>query len=118
MAKISERHIKAWEKFNNELVAFTKTFGDEFAYLYEDAYTMRIVKDFKMTKSGILTWQEQEYASTKVTKEREQMWDEEDAKEWLKFWRACFRRAKRYNEMPLEVLEAIQEGEIEDTEEN
>jgi hypothetical protein len=29
MAKISERHIKAWEKFNNELVAFTKTFGEQ-----------------------------------------------------------------------------------------
>jgi hypothetical protein len=95
-----------------------KDYGEELAWLYEDAYTTRRVKDFKMTKTGILTWYEQDFWNADVRKNREVMLDEDDAKEWLKFWRACFRRAKRYNEMPLEVLEAIQEGEIEDIEEN
>lgn len=121
MAKISERHIKAWSKFNEELDAYRADYNDEYAYLYEDAYTIRQVKDFKMTKTGILTWTElwSTYNwknPTEVRKEREVMMDEDDAKDWLKFWRSCFRRAKRYNEMNPEVLDAIQDGEREDIE--
>ena len=73
-----------------------------------------------MTKNGVLTWDEEELEPIKgewayvVRKNREQMWDEDDAKEWLKFWRACLRRAKRYDSMPIEVLEAIQDGERDD----
>ena len=120
MAKITERHIKAWEKFNEELNAYRADYGDEYAYLYEDAYTTRQVKDFKMSKTGVLTWKESEMTYTRHGVEyversnREQMWDEEDAKDWLKFWRSCLRRAKKYNSMPTEVLDAIQEGERED----
>ena len=120
MTKITDRQIKAWEKFNAEIDAYRKAYGDEFAWLYEDACTTRRVRDFNMSRSGVLTWVEEEMERvggcwTYVPKpNREQMWDEEDAREWLKFWRSCFRRAKGYNEMPTEVLDAIQEGERED----
>ena len=113
---ISARHIKAWEKFNEELETYRKDFGEEYAYLYEDAYTSRLVKDFKMTETGILTWQEQDAISFKVTNEKEQMLDEDDAREWLKFWRANFRRAKRYNALDAETLDKIQDGEMKDME--
>jgi ABC-type Fe3+ transport system substrate-binding protein len=63
-----------------------------------------------MTADGILTWVEE------GTQEREQMYDEEDAREWLKFWRANLRRAKRYWEMDTDTLDKIQDGELEDTE--
>lgn len=122
MAKITDRHIKAWEKFNAELDAYKTAMENEFAYLYEDAYTSRLVRDFKMHKNGVLTWVEEEGEIVKgqwtyvARKNREQMLDEEDAKEWLKFWRACFRRAKKYDSLPTEVLDAIQEGERDDIE--
>ena len=118
MEKISARHIKAWERFNEEVDAMRKDYGEELAWLYEDANTTRRVKDFKMTKTGILTWYEQDFWNTDVRKNREVMLDEDDAKEWLKFWKACLRRAKRYNEMPVEALDAIQDGEREDIEED
>lgn len=124
--KISDRHIKAWEKFNAELDAYRTDYGDEFAWLYEDACTERKVKDFKMHKNGVLTWTEEEHELVKgefgwtwsyvPRKNREVMMDEYEAKDYLKFWRACFRRAKKYNAMPIETLEAIQEGDREDIE--
>lgn len=117
MDKITARHIKAWERFNEEIESYRKEYGEELAYLYEDAYTSRRVKGFKMTKTGILTWYEQDTILSGVRKEREVMLDEDDAKDWLKFWKACLRRAKRYNAMPIEVLDAIQDGEREDIEE-
>ena len=45
------------------------------------------------------------------------MMDDDDAKEWLSFWRANLRRAKRYWTTDAETLDKIQDGEIEDTEE-
>lgn len=124
MAKITDRHIKAWEKFNEEVDAFRTKYdeNEKFAWLYEDAYTTRRVRDFKMHKNGVLTWVEEEMKVVKglytfvACKNREQMLDEEDAKEWLKYWRACFRRAKKYDSLPTEVLDAIQEGERDDIE--
>lgn len=107
---ISARHIKAWEKFNEDLNAFRTETEEDSAYLYEDAYTTREVKEFKMTKSGILTWIEE------GKEEREQMMDEDDAREWLSFWRANLRRAKRYWAMDSEILDNIQDGLIEDEE--
>lgn len=118
MARISERHIKAWQRFNDELEAFKADTGMEgYVTLYEDAYTTREVKDFKMTKTGILTWWEAETYKETERQEREQMMDEDDAREWLKHWRAAFRRAKRYWVMDTETLDKIQDGELEDTEE-
>ena len=37
MAKITDRHIKSWEKFNAELDAYKTAMGDEFVFLYEDS---------------------------------------------------------------------------------
>lgn len=124
MAKITDKHIKAWEKFNEEVDAFRTKYNESgtFAWLYEDACTTRRVRDFKMYKNGVLTWVEEEMETVKgqwtyvARKNREQMWDEDDVKEWLKYWRACLRRAKKYYSMPTEVLDAIQEGERDDIE--
>lgn len=122
MAKITERHIKAWEKFNDELEAYRNDHSDDFAHLYEDAYTTRDVRNFKMTKTGILTWEEnwQTFKGWSVVyelrKEREVMMDEDDAREWLKWWRACLRKAKKYDAMDIERLDAIQDGRAEDIE--
>lgn len=114
MTKISQRHIKAWQKFNSDLDAFIlESEGNSItaeATLYEDAYTSRSVRDFVMTPSGQLSWIEEGKLNV------EKMYDEDDAREWLSFWRANLRRAKRYWSMDSERLDAIQDGEIEDEE--
>lgn len=113
---LSQRTLNSWEKFNAELDAFRKETEEDFATLYEDAYTTRHVKDFRITKRGILTWWEKETWTSKECKERETILDDDDAKDWLSFWKANLRRAKRYWAMEVEKLDAIQDGTIEDIE--
>lgn len=115
--KLSTRQLNAWQKFNEELNAFRSETGQDFVSLYEDAFTTREVKDFQMTETGILTWWESETYRDRVTQEREQMVDEDDSREWLKFWRANLRRAKKYWSMDSDRLDKIHDGLIEDEEE-
>ena len=115
MIKISKRHIIAWYRFDDELTAFaeeTEGSTSAEATLYEDAFTERHVADFYMSEKGVLTWYED------GKRNEEQMYDEDDAREWLKFWKACLRRAKRYWAMDSEKLEAIQDALEEDNEED
>ena len=120
MAKISSRQVKAWERFGSDLKAFSvESEGSEDApvTLYEDAFTTRVVKDFEMTETGVLTWQEYEAYKGTTTQEREQMVDDDDSREWLKFWKANLRRAKRYWSMDAVELDRIHDGEQEDIDE-
>lgn len=113
------RHIKNWEMFNIDLNNFREETGDDFAILYEDANNTREVKDFSMSEELVLTWTEYEmnfWGQSKVVQVEEDMRDLDDAREWLKFWKANLRRAKRYWSMDSEKLDAIQDGEIEDEE--
>lgn len=111
---ISDRLVKAFEKFNVDLQKFGNETDEVFVTLYEDAFTTRRVANFKLYKNGKLTWVEADNGISH--QETEQTTDEEDAREWLKFWRANLRRAKRYWVMDTETLDKIQDGEIEDTE--
>lgn len=113
------RHIRNWEMFNIDLNNFREETGDDFAILYEDANNTREVKDFSMSEELVLTWTEYEmnfWGQSKVVQVEEDMRDLDDAREWLKFWKANLRRAKRYWSMDSEKLDAIQDGEIEDEE--
>lgn len=114
----TERLIKAFEKFNEELKAFGKETGEELVTLYEDAHTTRMVKDFKLYKSGKLTWIEYDSWELEPVKESYLHFDEDDIRDSLKFWRAALKRAKRYWAMDTEKLDKIQDGEIEDTEDD
>ena len=109
--KVSDKMVKAFERFNADLKAFGEETGETFVTLYEDAFTTRRVANFRLQKNGKLTWVED------GVKESEQMFDDDEAKEYLSFWRANLRRAKRYWSMNTETLDKIQEGEIEDKEE-
>lgn len=114
MALISKRHIISWYRFDDALDAFAEeteeTFGE--VTLYEDAFTTRHVRHFNMTEDGVLTWTEDGQFC------QETMYDEDDAREWLKFWKSCLRRAKRYWSMDTDKLDRIQNGEIEDEDED
>ena len=106
--RISDRMVKAFERFNADLKAFGEETGETFVTLYEDAFTTRRVANFRLYKNGNLKWIEIETGQLS-REEVEVMMDDDDAKEWLSFW-----RAKRYWATDAETLDKIQEGEIED----
>ena len=120
--KTTDRLIKAFEKFNEDLKTFGEQTGEVFVTLYEDANTTRRVANFKLYKNGKLKWVEMEdvYQDRKIISRAMQEeyvhTDDNDIKDSLDFWRANLRRAKRYWAMDVEILDAIQEGEIEDIE--
>ena len=120
--KTTDRLIKAFEKFNEDLKTFGEQTGEVFVTLYEDANTTRRVANFKLYKNGKLKWVEMEdvYQDRKIISRAMQEeyvhTDDNDIKDSLDFWRASLRRAKRYWAMDVEILDAIQEGEIEDIE--
>lgn len=114
--RISDRMVKAFERFNADLKAFGEETGEILVTLYEDAFTTRRVANFRLYKNGNLKWIEIEIETGQLSREEvEVMMDDDEAKEWLSFWRANLRRAKRYWATDAESLDKIQEGEIEDT---
>ena len=112
--RISDRMVKAFERFNADLKAFGEETGETFVTLYEDAFTTRMVANFRLYKNGNLKWIEIETGQLS-REEVEVMMDDDEAKDWLSFWRANLRRAKRYWATDAETLDKIQDGEIEDT---
>ena len=116
MTKIHNKHVKAWEKFNQKLNAFREETGDDFAILYEDANTTREVKDFKLLEDNTLIWEERDGNSPR-TRNFEVFEDlENDSKDWLSFWKGCLRKAKRYWSMDAVELDRLQDGETNDEE--
>ena len=116
MAQIcSKKMVRAFDRFNADLQRFIDETSDltGVAPLYEDPYTMREVKHFRLSLDGKLTWIEDD------RQEVEQMFDDDEARDFLSFWRACLRRAKRYWSMDAETLDKIQDPDsgIEDEEE-
>lgn len=112
--RISDRMVKAFERFNADLKAFGEETGETFVSLYEDAFTTRRVANFRLYKNGNLKWIEIETGQLS-REEVEPLFDDDDAKDWLSFWRANLWRAKRYWATDAETLDKIQDGEIEDT---
>ena len=119
--KTTDRLIKAFEKFNEDLKTFGEQTGEVFVTLYEDANTTRRVANFKLYKNGKLKWVEIEdvYQDRQIIgiamQEEYVHTDDDDIKDTLKFWRANLRRAKRYWAMDAETLDKIQDGQVEDT---
>ena len=52
--RISDRVVKAFERFNADLKAFGEETGETFVTLYEDAFTTRRVANFRLYKNGNL----------------------------------------------------------------
>jgi len=119
---IKKSHLKMVEKFSAELEAFRKETDEEAATLYEDAYTSFTLSNISV-QNGTLVYDydgatECERIVFQDADTGEYYEDDLDGiAEWIKFWRACLRRAKRYWEMNPDKLDAIQDGYIEDNEE-
>ena len=118
---IKKSHLKMVEKFSAELEAFRKETDEEAATLYEDAFTSFTLSNISV-QNGTLVYDydgatECERIVFQDADTGEYYEDDLDGiAEWIKFWRACLRRAKRYWEMNPDKLDAIQDGEIEDDE--
>ena len=120
---IKKSHIRALEKFKAELQAFSEETGEYPVTLYEDAYTSFKLYDIKL-ENGILDYGYNEGRSCDRIVRRDEdtrkYYEDEGSEgimEYIKFWRKCLRRAKRYWAMDSEKLDAIQDGEIEDDDE-
>ncbi len=118
---IKKSHLKMVEKFNADLEAFRKETEEKAATLYEDADTSFTLANVRV-ENGCLLYEydgREESESMLVYDDDEQDFFEEDIDgiaEWVKFWRKCLNRAKRYWSMDTETLDKIQNGEIEDKE--
>lgn len=117
---IKKKHLEALEKFKDELEAFRKETGEEVAVLYEDAYTSFKLGDIKV-ENGILSYRYddgRDYERIVLRDPDTRKYYEVDVMDgimdFVKFWRKCLRRAKRYWAMDTEKLDKIQDGQIDD----
>lgn len=118
---IKKSHIKAVEKFAAELEAWRKETQEEVATLYEDAFTSFTLADISVKQGGLFYTYDGEVQFDNCVEQDEETGDYYEVEfdgimDSVKFWRACLRRAKRYWSMDTEKLDAIQDGEIEDQE--
>lgn len=120
---IRKSHIKAVEKFAAELKEWCKETGEEVATLYEDAFISFTLSSPRVEDGKLCYTQDgEEYKENMLRwdEETKEYWEEDcidSIMEYVKFWKACLRRAKRYWSMDVEKLDAIQDGTIEDDEE-
>lgn len=117
---IKKSHLRMVEKFKEDLEIFRQQTGDKIAELYEDAYTSFKLGDIKV-ENGILSYQYDDgrdfdriVLQDPDTKEYYEDESLDSLPEIIKFWRKCLRRAKRYWSMDPDRLDKIQDGEIED----
>lgn len=116
--KTTDRLIKAVLKLDEDIKAFGKETGeDNYVTLYESVFTTRIVKDFFLYKDGKMVWMEKDFPWSEPKKEEYIHVDDDDIRDTLKFWRANLKRAKRFWKIDTETLDKMQNGEIEDKEE-
>lgn len=121
---IKKSHIKAVEKLNEELNAWAKETGEDEATLYENANTSFTLSDLAISNDGQLFYTydgQQEFAvivcHDDLTGEYYEDEGIDSIMEYVKFWRSCLRRAKRYWSMDSETFDRLADGEVEDEEE-
>lgn len=117
---IKKSHLKAVEKFNEELQAWAKETGEELPTLYEDVNTSFTLTNIRLTSQGEMLYNydgEEDKETVVDYDEDENCYYEREydgIMEYIKFWRACLRRAKRYWTMDSDKLDRIADGEQED----
>lgn len=122
---IKKSHVKAVEKFNEELKAWAAETGENPVTLYEDAFTSFTLADVAISQDGQLFYTydgkiEFEVIVRKDEETGEYYEDEgmDGIMEYVKFWRKCLKRAKRYWSMDSEKLDRLQDPENEEEDED
>lgn len=98
---IKKSHLRLVDKFNEELEAFRKETEEEAAVLYEDAFTSFTLSNIRVEDGRLIYDYDglEESVNIVLFDEVENEYYEDDLDgitEYIKFWRACLRRAKRY----------------------
>lgn len=115
---IKKSHIKMVENFNADLEAFRKETGEPVATLYEDANTSFTLSNVRV-EDGLLKYlydgseEEEEVVTEDYETGQYYETDYDGITDYLRFWRSCLRRAKRFWNMDPDKLDAIQNGEAE-----
>jgi len=120
---ISKRSKRLLEKFCAQLDMFAKETCEEEVTLYEDAYTSFTLSNIRL-ENGCLVYDydgREERDTIVFFDEESGDYYEEDIygiADTVKFWKNCLRRAMRYWLMDVDKLDKIQNGEIEDNDED
>ncbi len=119
---IKKSHLRMVEKFNADLKAFGTETDEKTPLLYENSFTSFTLANIRV-EDGCLKYEYDgvpESEKMVIFDNDEKQYYECDGMdsipEWIKFWRKCLNRAKRYWSMDTEKLDKIQDGEIEDDE--
>lgn len=123
---ISKRTQKAVEKFNEDLKAFAEETEEVEATLYEDINTPFTLSNVRL-ENGCLCYdydgREEVEHVVRYDEEAGEYWcNEDEIKDFLKFWRSCLRRAKKYWLTDSETLDnmhkAYLNGEVSEASED
>ena len=117
---IKKSHLKAVEKFNEELKAWAKETEEDAAVLYEDANTSFTLSNLRV-ENGRLNYLydgREKGERVVICYGRGKYYENEidGIMDAIKFWRGCLRRAKKYWAMDPDKLDRIQDGEEDDIE--
>ena len=116
---IKKSHIKAVDKFREELEAFARETGEKEVTLYENANTSFTLSDPVLENGWLKFNYDGQPDSVRMVEEDD--WDGkyyetegiDSIMEYIRFWRKCLNRAKKFWAMDPDHLDAIQNGEAE-----
>lgn len=117
---IKKSHLKMVDKFNEELREFAKQTDEYPPVLYEDAFTYFTLWNVRVVNGVLLYDYDGKTDQEKIVRfdEEENDYFEDDwmdgIPQYIKYWRACMRRAKKYYEMDLDKLNDIYDFKRED----
>ena len=121
---IKKSHIRKVEQFNEELrqwSEYTNGTPDGEAELYEDINTPFTLSHVRV-EDGCLkfTYDGREESENMLRKDDDgTIWEPDgldSIPDYIKFWKACLRRAKRYWEMDPDRLDRMADGDEDDIE--
>jgi hypothetical protein len=114
---IKKSHIKAVEKFNEELKAWAKEAGEEEVTLYENLNTSFTLSN-PIVENGWLKFNydgkpDSVYCVLQDDLTGEYYEDEgiDGIMDYVKYWRACLKRAKKYWEIDPDILDRMAEAD-------
>ena len=120
---IKPSHIRAVEKFKAELEKYKEQCDPE-GTLYEDPFTSFTLDEIEVVNGRLRYLYDGKPDSDIIVRfddEACQYYEDEgldSLMEIVKFWRKCLRRAQRYWTMDNDELDALQNGEVEEEEED
>jgi len=112
---IKKSHIRAVEKFAEELRQFAAETGEEEPTLYEDQYTSFTLSNPRVEDGYLVYNYDGRLERENMVREQDgEIWEEEyfdSIMAYVRFWKSCLRRARRYWEMDIDRLDALQDPE-------